>query len=39
MSDKHYSGGPDALLAEALQWLGGELQIDKCLADMDQGQA
>jgi integrase len=29
MSDKHYSGGPDALLAEALQWLAGELEIDE----------
>tara|TARA_R110002072_G_scaffold273413_2_gene434337 strand:- start:81238 stop:82785 length:1548 start_codon:yes stop_codon:yes gene_type:complete len=35
MGDKHYSGGPDALLAKALKWLRRELQIDKCLTDMD----
>ena len=29
MSDKDSSGGPDDLLAEALQWLVGELQIDE----------
>lgn len=33
MSDKHYAGGPDALLAKALKWLAKELQISKCLAD------
>ena len=27
MSDKHYAGGPDALLAEALKWLADEYEI------------